>query len=147
MALRLLSRRRLLITHMQRRTCCRSFASLGGDPRVDVDQEARQITINPPSGNTATAKVIFLHGLGDTAEGWLPGCFALARRLPHVQFVLPTATTMPVSLNMGHMMPAWYDLAGLGSRADERCEVTTPVSRQSSSMYRLLPECRQARGQ
>lgn len=102
----------------------RSFASRVGEPQIDVDQKERQITINPSNGK-ATAKVIFLHGLGDTAQGWLDGCYLLARRLPHVQFVLPTATSIPVSLNQGHVMPAWYDLAGLGSRADERCEVTT----------------------
>ena len=103
----------------------RVFSSRRGEPQIEVDQKERQITINP-SGK-ATAKVVFLHGLGDTAQGWLEGCYVLARRLPHVQFVLPTAHNIPVSLNQGHVMPAWYDLAGLGSRADERCEVTTPL--------------------
>jgi len=88
-----------------------------------------------------------LHGLGDTAEGWASAAYMMAHRLTHVQFVLPTASNIPVTLNGGVAMPAWspankstlligiiirrlslyfiirYDLAGLGSRADEKCEV------------------------
>ena len=86
-----------------------------------MDQEARSITITPET-TKPTARVIFLHGLGDTASGWFDGCYFLAERLPHVEFLLPTANNIPVTLNNYMTMPAWYDLAGLGSRADEKCE-------------------------
>ncbi|CEG40668.1 acylprotein thioesterase [Plasmopara halstedii] len=60
-----------------------------------------------------TAAVIFLHGLGDTGHGWSDAMIMLAKGLPHVKFVLPTASSMPVTLNMGMHMPAWYDIKSL----------------------------------
>lgn len=54
-----------------------------------------------------TAAVVFLHGLGDTGHGWSDAMAMLAKGLPHVKFVLPTAASMPVTLNMGMRMPAW----------------------------------------
>ena len=73
-------------------------------------------------GNTKnpTAVVSFCHGLGDTCDGWAAGVEdELATALPHVLFVLPTAATQPVSMNMGMAMPAWYDIKGLGPRHAE----------------------------
>ncbi|KAG2956470.1 hypothetical protein PC119_g27674, partial [Phytophthora cactorum] len=46
-----------------------------------------------------TAAVVFLHGLGDTGHGWSDAMTMLAKGLPHVKFVLPTASSMPVTLN------------------------------------------------
>ena len=66
--------------------------------------------------------VILLHGLGDTAEGWLHGAHFLAESLPETRFLLPTAPVQPVSLNGGMAMPSWYDIRGLGERADEPCD-------------------------
>ncbi|CAJ1394811.1 unnamed protein product [Effrenium voratum] len=66
--------------------------------------------------------VVLLHGLGDTAEGWLGGAHHLAASLPETRFVLPTAPTQPVSLNGGMPMPSWYDIRGLGERSDEPCD-------------------------
>ena len=45
----------------------------------------------------------------------------LASQLPHVKFILPTAPTQPVTLNMGMSMPSWYDIIGLDSRSNEVC--------------------------
>ena len=56
---------------------------------------------------------IFLHGLGDTGEGWAP----VARMLPKdCLYVLPSAPVVPVTVNGGMKMPAWYDLASLELR-------------------------------
>lgn len=67
------------------------------------------------------ASVIWMHGLGDTGHGWsqvvpelgLPPTLA-------VRFVFPHAPSMPVTLNQGYVMPAWYDVlaADFQSRAD-----------------------------
>ncbi|KAG3161712.1 hypothetical protein PI126_g6307, partial [Phytophthora idaei] len=69
-----------------------------------------------------TGQVVFLHGLGDTGHGWSDAMTMLAKVLPHVKFVLPTASSMPVTLNMGMRMPAWYDIKSLarvnGDNAD-----------------------------
>ncbi|CAI5720786.1 unnamed protein product [Peronospora destructor] len=66
------------------------------------------------SPENPTAALVFLHGLGDTGHGWSDAMAVLAKGLPHVKIVLPTASSMPVTLNMGMQMPAWYDIKSLG---------------------------------
>ena len=65
------------------------------------------------------ATIVFLHGLGDTANGWAPA-FPIPG-LEYAKVVLPTAHHIPVTLNMGMTMPAFFDLYGLeaDSRVDE----------------------------
>jgi lysophospholipase-2 len=46
----------------------------------------------------------------------------LAKEMPHVKFVLPTAPTQPVTMNMGMSMPSWYDIVGLDERSNEHCK-------------------------
>lgn len=73
--------------------------------------------INATSRHTAT--VIFLHGLGDTGHGWSQMFGAI--RQPHIKYICPTASAMPVTLNAGMRMPSWFDIRGLspGSAEDE----------------------------
>jgi phospholipase/carboxylesterase len=57
------------------------------------------------------ASVIWMHGLGDSGHGWSQAVPELA--LPAglaVRFVFPHAPAMPVTINQGYVMPAWYDL-------------------------------------
>lgn len=42
--------------------------------------------------------------------------------MPHVKFILPTAPTQPVTMNMGMAMPSWYDITGLDERSNENCK-------------------------
>ena len=63
-----------------------------------------------------------MHGLGDTADGFSDVASMWSRQLPHVKFVLPTAPTQPVTLNMGMPMPSWYDIKGLSERTNEECD-------------------------
>jgi len=67
------------------------------------------------------ASVIWLHGLGDTGDGWsqvVPG-LGLPKSM-RVRFVFPHAPKMAVAINNGYVMPAWYDIreANLSERAD-----------------------------
>jgi len=48
-------------------------------------------------------------------------CQGLASKLPHIKFILPTAPTQPVTMNMGMAMPSWYDIVGLDERSNEKC--------------------------
>jgi lysophospholipase II len=41
--------------------------------------------------------------------------------MPYVKFILPTAPTQPVTMNMGMAMPSWYDITGLDERSNENC--------------------------
>lgn len=68
-----------------------------------------------------TASVIWLHGLGDDGHGWSQVVPALRFGAnPAVRFVFPHAPKMPVAINNGFVMPAWYDIreANLNERAD-----------------------------
>lgn len=42
--------------------------------------------------------------------------------MPHIKFILPTAPTQPVTMNMGYPMPSWYDITGLDERSNENCK-------------------------
>lgn len=41
--------------------------------------------------------------------------------MPYVKFILPTAPTQSVTMNMGMKMPSWYDITGLDERSNENC--------------------------
>jgi len=64
-----------------------------------------------------TASVIFLHGLGDTGEGWSSMLQDIAQ--PYIRYVCPTANSIPVTLNMGMRMPSWFDIRGLTPDSNE----------------------------
>ena len=73
------------------------------------------------TGPNPDATVIWLHGLGDDGNGWSQVVGALG--LPQgraVRFLFPHAPVMPVTINNGMAMRAWYDIreANLNSRAD-----------------------------
>ncbi len=70
--------------------------------------------IERESAPNPTAAVIWLHGLGADGNDFaaivpeldLAGC-------PPIRFVFPHAPSIPVTLNNGYVMPAWYDILGL----------------------------------
>jgi len=59
----------------------------------------------------ATASIIWLHGLGANGHDFEPIVPEL--RLPNslpVRFIFPHSPSIPVSINGGMTMPAWYDI-------------------------------------
>ncbi|MCY1056887.1 carboxylesterase [Nannocystis sp. SCPEA4] len=60
----------------------------------------------------ATASVIFLHGLGADGHDFEP--VVPLFNLPWARFILPHAPSLPVTINGGYVMPAWYDIRSLG---------------------------------
>jgi len=69
-----------------------------------------------------TAAVIWLHGLGADGNDFA----ALVPELdlsgyPAIRFIFPHAPSLPVTINGGYVMPAWYDIRGsdLLSRQDD----------------------------
>jgi phospholipase/carboxylesterase len=60
-----------------------------------------------------TATVILMHGLGADGNDFVPiaGELDLSGVGP-VRFVFPNAPVIPVTLNGGYQMPAWFDIAG-----------------------------------
>lgn len=68
------------------------------------------IEINPTLPPAYT--VIWLHGLGADGNDFAPVAHELAlhHRLPSIRFVLPHAPWLPVTINNGYVMRAWYDI-------------------------------------
>lgn len=79
-------------------------------PRIEIE-----------SAPHPTAAVIWLHGLGADGNDFAALVPELdLRQCPPIRFVFPHAPKMPVTLNGGYVMPAWYDILGadLVSRQD-----------------------------
>ena len=64
------------------------------------------------SGACPEASVIWLHGLGADGGDFAPMAEELALPMA-VRFVFPHAPVMPVTVNNGWAMPAWYDIYSL----------------------------------
>ncbi len=72
-------------------------------PRVEIE-----------SAPNPSAAVIWMHGLGADGNDFaglvpeldLAGC-------PPIRFVFPHAPSIPVTINGGYVMPAWYDILGM----------------------------------
>lgn len=79
-------------------------------------------TVELQTGENPDATVIWLHGLGADGHDFEPIVpeLGLADDL-HVRFVFPHAPSMPVSINGGYIMPAWYDIkhTDIGYEQDE----------------------------
>ncbi|KAL9189992.1 hypothetical protein ACHAXT_009667 [Thalassiosira profunda] len=80
------------------------------------------ITLTPANEASQSATVIICHGLGDSAEGFADVAEQLSSSLPYAKFILPTAPTQKVTMNMGMAMPSWYDIVGLDKRSNEFCK-------------------------
>lgn len=75
-----------------------------------------------PSDKPVDAAVIWLHGLGADGNDFAPIVPEL--RLPasmSVRFIFPHAPSLPVTINGGYVMPAWYDILStdVSRRVDE----------------------------
>jgi phospholipase/carboxylesterase len=80
-------------------------------------------TIEIETGSAPSAAVVWLHGLGADGNDFVPIVKEL--RLPsqlRLRFVFPHAPMMPVTINNGYVMRAWYDVTfdGLDRRPDAR---------------------------
>jgi phospholipase/carboxylesterase len=70
------------------------------------------VEVEPASAATAT--VIWLHGLGADGHDFEPIVPEL--KLPAelaVRFIFPHAPSIPVTINNGDVMPAWYDILSI----------------------------------
>jgi phospholipase/carboxylesterase len=89
------------------------------------------------------ATVIWMHGLGDTGDGW--SAIVPALGLPasmRVRFLFPHAPQIPVSINNGFVMPAWYDF----KEADFSARADLPGVRRSQAQVEALIDRERARG-
>ncbi len=83
----------------------------------------------------ATATVILLHGLGANGNDFVPMVaeLCLPAGLP-VRFIFPNAPSIPVTINGGYVMPAWYDITEIN--IDRKIDATQLIA--SAEQVRLL---------
>jgi len=69
-----------------------------------------------------SATIIWLHGLGADGYDFVPVVKEIeAKGAPPARYVFPHAPMIPVTINQGYVMRAWYDIrhADLANREDE----------------------------
>lgn len=95
------------------------------------------------SAANPSAAVIWLHGLGADGHdfaGLVPELNL--SRCPPIRFIFPHAPSLPITINGGYVMPAWYDIRG----ADLTSQQDEAGIRTSERAIRALIEQEIARG-
>ena len=117
----------------------------GRAPAPVVRREGTTLHVLPAGGAAPTSVIVLMHGLGDTAAGWVDvAAGPLARALPRAAWVLPTASTRPVTINGGAPMPAWYDIRSL--TAHRELETCDGIDASVAAVRRALAAARAAHG-
>jgi phospholipase/carboxylesterase len=97
-------------------------------------------TIEIETGDAPQASVIWMHGLGADGSDFAP--LAEMIELPvAVRYVFPHAPTMPVTINGGYVMRAWYDISDAAIRREDEAGV-----RASQAQIERLLAREKARG-
>lgn len=79
------------------------------------------VTLEPQGVHRGT--VVWLHGLGADGNDFVPAVPHLGLGpAPGLRFVFPTAPAIPVTINGGMIMPAWYDLRDLDIASADRVD-------------------------
>ncbi|KAG0335586.1 hypothetical protein BG000_007394 [Podila horticola] len=95
---------------------------------TSIPPKLTAIVHDAPGKHTAT--VIFMHGFGDSGAGWAPVGEQISRYAPHIKMVFPNAPSIPIAINGGMLMPAWYDIRGSLNQGQDQDEKGMLRSRQ-----------------
>ena len=101
------------------------------------------IELESPAGIEVNASIIWLHGLGADGSDFAPIVPQLD--LAHsfgIRFLFPHAPSIPVTINNGFVMPAWYDI----KRLDVDRHVDDAQLRQSAQWIHKLIDRERGRG-
>ncbi len=83
-----------------------------------------------------TCSVIWLHGLGADGNDFVSIIPELhLPENPAIRFIFPSAPSMPVTVNGGYVMPAWYDIVGQNLMDQEDGE---GIKRSAKSVIELI---------
>lgn len=76
--------------------------------------------IEAQTGDQPVATILIMHGLGADGRDFVPVAeqFDLSSVGP-VRFLFPNAPVIPVTINGGYQMPAWYDILGANLTAGQ----------------------------
>lgn len=95
------------------------------------------------TGKNPETTIIWLHGLGANGHDFEPVVpeFEFAKKRP-VRFLFPHAPDLPVTINGGMVMPAWYDILAM----DIDRKVDVEQLRLSAQRVAALIQAERARG-
>ncbi|HEY8357803.1 MAG TPA: alpha/beta hydrolase [Ramlibacter sp.] len=100
-------------------------------------------TIEAESGPDPVATLIILHGLGADGNDFVPIAQELdLEAVGPVRFIFPHAPVIPVTVNGGYRMRAWYDLLGTEARNIQ----DGPGLRRSQAVIEALLQREEERG-
>ena len=94
-------------------------------------------TIEQNPARSADASVIWLHGLGADGNDFvsLPAQLGVSSEVA-IRYVFPHAPVIPVTLNMGMEMRAWYDIVSLDARGQDK----DGIHRSAASIRELVDQ-------
>lgn len=95
------------------RACFPRSSPLHGTGRFRASASHKVATYAAAAMPSKSALVVWLHGLGDSGDGWSDIENQLGPKVPHVKWVFPDAPIQPVSCNGGARMPSWFDLPAI----------------------------------
>ncbi|KAJ3443262.1 acyl protein thioesterase family [Anaeramoeba flamelloides] len=84
------------------------------------------IIIEPTKAHQST--IFLLHGLGDNGRSYVNVARSLQKSFPNSRFILPTAPRIPVTVNLGMLMNAWYDIKKISPDSNENTEFLEEIT-------------------
>ena len=105
----------------------------------------QDIYLTPTGKHTYT--LIWLHGLGDSSEGFLDFFHCKAPRLPNYEtkVILLQAPTQPVSSMGGASMPSWYDMVPSG-KGEETTDDEVQIAKSTKRVMQVINQEAKALG-
>lgn len=141
------------------------FSIKNNQSQVLIEQQQEKDSINqqsqetmsvsairiPANGSQGKAALIFVHGLGDSGQGWswLPQLIAQSKLITTpINYVFPNAPEIPITINNGYRMPAWFDIYELenpNAKQDiegffKSCDILKNLVKQQIEEFKIPPE-------
>lgn len=95
--------------------------------------EENAFVVSPTRKHTGT--IIFLHGLGENGENWKQVFLKMVK--PNIKVICLNAKKIPLTLNKGYPMSAWFDLASLD---ENKVEDQTSIMRAVDRLHDFIDE-------
>lgn len=85
----------------------------------------------------ADAVIIWLHGLGASGNDFVPMTEHLQLQDANIRFLFPNAPQLPVTINQGMVMPAWYDITDMSI---DRTIDSAQLRQSAAAIHQLIDE-------
>jgi len=110
-------------------TSCTQLHTSKSNDEADSSNATTTANSNSKQHKSNKVAILFLHGLGDSAEGWSKLSSALPNVKPSlsqldITYVFPPAHMVGITVNGGEQMPGWFDVydwpIGIDAKDDPR---------------------------